>query len=76
MSAESQESSNDGTLKFGGKKSVFQDGCSVNEEEYTDVSQRNVQKPKYQREKSFLKSGKVGTKCVPISLVKKSSTRN
>lgn len=76
MSAESQESSNDGTLKFGGKKSVFQDGCSVNEEEYTDVSQRNVQKPKYQREKSFLKSGKVGTKCVPISLVKKSSTGN
>ena len=76
MSAESQESSNDGTLKFGGKKSVFQDGCSVNEEEYTDVSQRNVQKPKYQREKSFLKSGKVGTNCVPISLVKKSSTGN
>ena len=61
MSAESQESSNDGTLKFGGKKSVFQDGCSVHEEENTDVSQRNVQKPKYQREKSFLKSGKVGS---------------
>ena len=63
MSAENSESSNDGTLKFGGKYSGFQDGAShLVHEVNTDVSQGNVFKPRYQREKSFVKTAKVKTR--------------